>query len=434
MNPGGTRAERPRHDRGFSFLIPPSHDDRGPTRGLDWLLGIVLGVLYVVAIVLMRGHPRMLTDEVNHYPQIALFLRGDFRVLVDYLTTIPGYHALVAALMRLFGAESLDAARLVNAVSGLVAACGFHALRRRTWPGTESVATAQMLVLPILVPLFFIVYTDVLALALVLWAAWATLRGRHGWSALLLGALVCVRQNAVVWSGFAAMLALWPSWRQGGFAAWRELVRIGWPYLLPLAGFLGFWVWNGSISLSAGQAAMHPDLQLHAGNVFLALFLAGVLLPLHVVTGLADFANAVRRRHWLMLLPIGLFAAVWFGFRADNPYNTALPDYYVRNAFLLAVAGDPFVRAAFALVVAAAACALAPTPLRPAHAAWLYAVGAFFLAASWLVEQRYALVPLVLWLAFRQHRALLIELATLALWLLLAVLVFAGMISDRFFL
>ncbi|RYD15305.1 MAG: hypothetical protein EOP90_07870 [Lysobacteraceae bacterium] len=382
----------------------------------------------------MHGHPRMLSDEVNHYPQIALFLRGDIRVLVDYLTTIPGYHALVAALMRVFGADGLDAARLVNAAFGLVAAGGFHALRRDAWPGTESIATAQLLVLPILVPLFFIVYTDVLALALVLWAVWATLRGCHWVSVALLCVLVCVRQNAVVWSGFAAVLALWPIWRRGGSGAWRELARVAWPYLLPSAGFLGFWAWNGSISLSTGQAAMHPDLQLHAGNVFLALFLAGALLPLHVVTGLGDFAGAARRRGWLMLLPIALFAAVWFGFRVDNPYNTALPDYYVRNAFLLAVASDPLVRAAFGLVVAAAACALAPTPLRPSHAAWLYAFGAFFLAASWLIEQRYALVPLVLWLAFRRQRSTTIEFATFALWLLLAVCVYAGMISDRFFL
>lgn len=434
MNPGGPRTERPRHDRGFSFLIPALHRNRDRTRGADWLLGLLLGILYVAAIVLMRSHPRMLTDEANHYPQIALFLRGDFRVLVDYLTTIPGYHALVAALMRVFHAESLDAARLVNAAFGLVAAGGFHALRRHTWPGTESIATSQLLVLPILVPLFFIVYTDVLALALVLWAVWATLRGRHGVSAALLALLVCVRQNAVVWSGFAALLALWPVWRRGGFAAWRELARVGWPYLLPVAGFLGFWAWNGSISLSSGQAAMHPDLQLHAGNVFFALFLAGVLLPLHVVAGLADFASVVRRRGWPLLLPIALFAAVWFGFRVDNPYNTALPDYYLRNAFVLAVAADPLVRAAFGLVVAAAACALATTPLRPAHAAWLYAFGAFFLAASWLIEQRYALVPLVLWLAFRRQRSTLVEFATFALWLLFAVCVFAGMISDRFFL
>jgi alpha-1,2-glucosyltransferase len=56
-----------------------------------------------------------------------------------------------------------------------------------------------------------------------------------------------------------------------------------------------------------------------------------------------------------------------------------------------------------------------------------------FLAASWLIEQRYAIVPLVLWLAFREHRTRQTEYATLALWLVLAVCVMTGMLGGRFF-
>lgn len=52
--------------------------------------------------------------------------------------------------------------------------------RRRTWPRTQTLATAQVLVFPILVPLFFLVYTDVLALALLLWRRMGE-RGRSAW-------------------------------------------------------------------------------------------------------------------------------------------------------------------------------------------------------------------------------------------------------------
>jgi hypothetical protein len=44
------------------------------------------------------------------------------------------------------------------------------------------------------------------------------------------------------------------------------------------------------------------------------------------------------------------------------------------------------------------------------------------------------LVPFVLFLAFREHRGRVIEGATAALWLLLAVLVFGGMMAVRFFI
>ncbi len=100
------------------------------------------------------------------------------------------------------------------------------------------------------------------------------------------------------------------------------------------------------------------------------------------------------------------------GFHADNPYNTVFPNYYIRNGLLLAIDAQPLLRAAVGAVVAIAACGLAFTRLQPPAAVWLYPFAALFLAASWLIEQRYALVPLVLWLAFREQRGRAIEWAT----------------------
>jgi alpha-1,2-glucosyltransferase len=403
------------------------------TRADAAILGVVLGALFVAALLAMRNRG-VFTDELNHYAQIELFLRGELRVFTRYLTTIPGYHAIVAAILKLTGGESLDAARLVNAAFALTAVAGFHALRRKLWPGTETLATAELLVLPVLVPLFFLVYTDVLAIALLLWATFATISARHWLAAALLVVLVSVRQNEVVWAGFLCALAAWPLVRAHGARAWREAIPLVLPYCVPVAAFVAFWIWNGSISLSHEQSALHPDLSLHAGNLFFALFVAGVLLPFHVIAGLRDFATRLRRRPWLVAIPLVVFAAFWWGFRADNPYNTALPSYNVRNGLLIAIAAEPLVRAAVGAVVALAACGLASTRLEPPASYWLYPIGAFSLAAAWLVEQRYALVPLVLWLAFREHRGRAIEWATWALWLLLAVFVFRGIIAHRFFL
>lgn len=392
-----------------------------------------MGVLYVAAIVALR-HRGMYTDEVDHYSQIWLFLHGDSRVLTDYLTTIPGYHALVAALLWICGADSLDAARLVNTAFGLTAAAGFHALRRRTWPGTETIGTGQLLALPILVPLFFLVYTDALALALILWATLFSLSGRHWLSALLLAALVGVRQHEVIWAGFLAAMVASPVWKERGIKAWRVILASVLPYAIPVAGFLCFWWWNGSVSLSRVQMAFHPDFSLHAGNVYFALMVAGALLPLQVLAGLRDVAAAVRRRSWLIALPALLFAIFWFGFHADNPYNAQDSWYYVRNGFLIAVEAHPALRVLVGTGAVVTACALAFTRLQPARANWLYPFALVFLAASWLIEQRYMLVPFVLWLAFREQRSRAIEIATLALWLVLAVSLFYGIIVGRLFL
>jgi alpha-1,2-glucosyltransferase len=397
------------------------------------LLGIVFGVLYAGAIAVSLGGAAH-GDEIYHYAQIHLFRHGDFRVLDTYLTTIPGFHAVMAGLLWLLGGlDSLGAARALNALIGLIAVAGFHALRRRIWPGTETLASAQFLALPILAPLFFLVYTDVLALALIVWATVATLAQRHRLAALALVGGVLVRQSDVVWAGFLALLACWPLLHERGLSAWRDVLRRGLPYAAPVVLFLAFWAWNGSISLSHGQAALHP-VTLRLGNPYFALFLAAVLLPLQAVAGLCRFGTRLRARPWLIAIPLAAFALYWFGFHADNPYNAALPDFLPRNAFLLLLDQDLRWRAAAGLVMVLGGCGIAMTPLRPHSACWLYPVAAFFLASSWLIEQRYALVPLVLWLAFREQCSRRVEYATLALWLVVAVCMITAVVTGRFFL
>ena len=429
MNAGSPVPEKPRPVRGFSFLDGTRLDS---ARAQTWLLGILCGLLYVAAAVAVRWKPPY-TDEITHYAQIWLFAHGHWRVLPE-LTTIPGYHLVAAGVLRLTGDVSLQGTRLLGTAFTLAAAAGFHALRARLWPGTQTLATAQLLALPILVPLYFLAYTDVFALALLLWAAWAAVCSRHWLAAALLVALVGVRQHEVVWSGLFALFAMGRTdWREV-LRHWHETVIAMIAYMLPVAVFVGFWAWNGSISLSHSQAALHPDASLHLGNLLFALVVVGVLLPLQVAQGFARAAHAIVRQPWLAVLPLLLMFGFWFLFSADNPYNGALPGFYLHNRLPMLIEHRPWIRSIAAMVATACACALAATPLRPARARWLFAIAALFLAASWLVELRYVAVPMVLWLALREHRSRAVEWATFALWLALAVWIMSGVLAQRFFL
>jgi alpha-1,2-glucosyltransferase len=432
----------PRSDRGFAFAESPQASADAPFPPFTvspreiLVLAIALGVLYVAAIVYSQGVPAR-NDELYHFAQIELFRNGDFRVFARYLTTIPGYHALVALLLGISGATSLGAARTITALIGLVAAAAFHRLRRHTQPGSEALATAQFLVLPVLAPYFFLVYTDVLALALVLWATVATTRGRHALASLILCAAVLVRQSDVVWAGLLAALAAWPVFAERRFAEPKQLAALTVPYLAPVAVFVAFWIWNGSISLSHEESKLHPAFVFHADNVLLALAIAGLLF--------APFAADSLR--WQPLLPrerraraiafsaaiaLVVLAAFWFGFRADHPYNAARPGYFIHNAIAKAAAMAPG-RAVGAVLALAGTWVLLRTPLWPRAAFWLFPIAAFFLAAEWLVETRYLIVPFALWLAFREQRSKAAEYTALALWAALAVIIVAGTINGRWF-
>jgi len=62
----------------------------------------------------------------------------------------------------------------------------------------------------------------------------------------------------------------------------------------------------------------------------------------------------------------------------------------------------------------------------------LYPLTFFALASSWMVEHRYALVPIALWLVFRERESGKIETATTALWAVLAVCFCLGTFTGRF--
>jgi alpha-1,2-glucosyltransferase len=419
VDAGGEPASIPR---------PVSFPGRLPTR----LLWLFLAALYLVATwVAMRGVTPY-ADELVHFPQIDLFRQGIFRIASDFLTTTPGYHAASAAIMALFGGHTVGDARAVNALFGVIAIGGFYALRRTLHPGSESPASMQFAVLPLLAPLFFVVYTDVLSLALILWAAVATFNGRHWWSAAVLLVALGVRQNNVLWTVFLAWLVAWPSLREDGLAAWRGVLARTLPYLVPLAAFFVYWLWNGSISLNRPVA--HPDLTLHAGNVFCLLFLMGALFPLHVAAGLAEFPALVRRHPLLAIVPLLVFAAFWWGYQADHRDNAVMPEWFLRNGLVMAASTDPVTRGWTALVAALGVAGWMSTRLRPREAYWLVPFSIGFLSLSWLIEQRYALIPLAFWLAFRPMRGRFVEWANFALWLAVTVLVVQGTLRWKFFL
>jgi len=407
LNAARQRVEnKPRPDRGFSFAR--RLEETTPT---VWVVGVFLGALYVVAIVILNSQPQFV-DERSHFAQAIMFFRGDWRRLPE-LATIPGYHAFLALLMHVLGTSALGAVRIVHACCSLAAIVGFFALRRRLWPGTETVATAQFISLPLMTVLLFIIYTDVPAIALLLWAVWAAVSGRTIISALLLCLLVLVRQHEVLWAVLLAWIACpvtsLPELRRN----WRTHFMAVIPFTAPVALFLAYWWWNGSISLWHTDA--HPDLKIHGGNVFVAILATGLLLPLQVLKGVGQFLRAAYVRPWLLIAPLVVFAAFWFGFHSNHPFNGQFFSEYLRHFTPTRIAAG--------LVITATVCALCRVKIRPdGAAAPLAALSIVFLAASWLIEPRYFLVPLSLWLAMREHDEPWIEWATWALWLALAVL------------
>ena len=376
-------------------------------------------------------------DEWVHWHQIARFVHHDYRVFDEYLTNIPGYHWLMTGLLWAVGADWLGPARAINSVFAFGAWAAFWFARRTLHPDDAQRATAQMMFLPVIFPFWFMVYTDTLALALLLGATLATYRGRHVWSAIALIGSMAVRQNNVFWVCFLALMTLWPLWRDAGWRpwrVWRESIALAWPYAMAVAVFLAYWAWNGSISYSNAQGTnAHPDVKFDVGNPYFLLLIAGCLMPLHVVVGLRRFVAKSKSWPWWWLLPVVVFGGFAWLFQVHHPYNVFEGDYFLRNTLLQNVQKHvglwwPL----FGGIATLAACGLAFTRFVRPEVRWLLPLSLLFVGASWLIETRYAVVPMALLLLLRVPERDWIERATLAWWIGIATWFAVGIFDFHF--
>jgi alpha-1,2-glucosyltransferase len=398
-------------------------------RRLFWaiLIAIFVGCALYAAQGELRG------DEYVHFEQVLRFVRGDYRILGDALTTIPGYHLLIAAGMRALGTESLGAARILSGFALALATLAFYRLRRDAQSCGDLLVTAQFLALPILLPFAFLVYTDTLSLAFVLWAAWAAGRQRHWFAATFLVAAMAVRQNNVLWIALFTLPLLMQAWQRRSAQEVVPLFLSLLPYGIAGLAFVAYWLWNGSVSLSPLQAGMHPDFSLHAGNLVYFCFLAGILFALPAAEAWGRYWSDVRARPILLLVPLGLAIVYWLAFKVDHPYNLGQP-VALRNWLLYFTLQSWVWRATFGAVAVFGAVGLLWQRWLTPTARGLWPLTIVFLSMSWLIEQRYCLIPFALLLAWRKPSSWRCEWITLALWIFAAVLFFWGMISGQLYL
>jgi len=334
-------------------------------------------------------------DERAHWRQIELFLRREWS-MEPSITTLPGYHAFIALAAWVMGTGRSPSIRLVQFEIALCAIVTFFFLARRRDPGGATPKTLQFVFLPILFPMFFMVYTDVASLLFALLTTLAATAGRYPAAGVLGLASCLVRQNNIVWTAvaFAQAYVADHGWRWPSRIS--DLLRYA-PVLLG-GGVIVAWLVVNRGQGAVGDVAAHPLGTPHVGNIFFMLFLSGLLfLPLWLGYRKETWARLRRPATWGVLA--ATFAIFWFGFAADHPYNEE--QRFVRNQILVWATASPTHKAAFFLPIALS-CVSLPS-LRLSAAGWLvYPATVAFLMPSWLIEQRYYLIPLALLLADRE--------------------------------
>jgi len=137
-------------------------------------------------------------DENIHSWQIQQFLSGDFK-LHPNLTTLPGYHYAIYFFSKIFGTTSIFGMRYITFAFGILAVLIFYFCAKFVSPNNANAKTLQFFFLPILFQYFFLIYTDVASLFLVLLALFFALKKQNIISFIIIFLSLFIRQTNIIW-------------------------------------------------------------------------------------------------------------------------------------------------------------------------------------------------------------------------------------------
>lgn len=394
------------------------------------LFWIALGAAFDAGFLLIRDAP-LVGDEGFHAPQIHTFMRGSDAVS-PHLTTLPIYHAIMAGLLTAVGADSVAEARLMSFLGSAAGIWFFYLLVRRVHPEERHLRTAQFVFLPILFPLHFLIYTDAWALALVILAVERALADRPWQSAAAISAAILMRQPNIVWAGFIWMILVEPSLRQPAQALKSDWPRHTLPSVLVFLGFCAFVFFNGGIAIGDRR---HHELCLNLANIwFFGLCFFLLFLPDCVKALVLAWNRMAGRPALTLLAATGILTGYLLTYHATHPYNQPPLWFYLRNRLLHATSRIFPIKLLAFLPVMAGLLGFLLAPMGQRRFKLLVPLTLLSIGVMPLIEQRYYLVPMSLFLVFRRSTPLLWEKINTAFYITASFLLLYGTSRGKFFL
>jgi len=388
----------------------------------------LLSLLFITALLgvcfLVVRTMELKVDEEPHFSQIHRYLAGNYATAT---TTTGGFHAAAAIFAWLTGRSGMEAIRLFVILISGATILTFRSLVKSFEPQATTVRTLQFALFPLLFPFWFLIYTDVFALLLLLLAVLALTRDRVHVTGILMILSVAVRQTYVVW---LALLGVWTA--VVNFAApLRQIARRGISFGIAGALFLVFVMANNGVAVTDDENS-HPSMELQTENLlFMLLCFFLMFLPL-----LLSKLRQIARLPPAILIGVPLCSlALFFGtFRVDHPWNLTTEDIFLRNVMLEAMTSSTLAGVTTSLAIALAALSLFVIRLRQPVHYLIYPFAALSVMPAWLIEQRYYLPAFALFMVFRESASPGVERAMVVVNGLAAIYLFEGVVRGLFFL
>lgn len=399
------------------------------TKRKSRLLLLLITAVYLVLFLFIRYNP-LYDDEPGNYDQLKLFVAGKIEYYKGY-SQYPGYPALLAFFGKVFQRADIPYFRDVNFSFSLFGIVIFYLLAKKIDYQSSIIKTIQYSFLPIIFPYRFLLYSENLSDPLVLASIWATLSNRYLLSAVLGILAVSVRQQNIVWLLFSFTLHYFIKYQSVNKTNFLEHLKKSWLFILGFIIFITVVIINGGIAMG-NLKPYHPDFTIQMGNVWWMLWLIFLLfLPVHAI----NFRNVlllVSSNRKILFFALTFTLTGFITFANLHPWNQT-PDH-LRNRILITVAKQPPVKLLFFLSVSFTVLSLYKSKFLSSKFYLLYPFALLSLLPIWLIESRYAFIPLTLFILFRRTTSISAELITISLFLLFSAFLYFGYLHQIFYL
>jgi alpha-1,2-glucosyltransferase len=394
---------------------------------------LIIIVVFFLFLWIVVSSQKPLADERFHYAEIKLLYHGDWEIK-SYLTTIPGYHLVVAGIAKIFSSERLFTMRTISLMFSLLTIPMVWLIGKKLgWDGKEEkIRITQFIIFPLSLPFFFLAYTDMFSLLIFLTSFYFLLKKQYKYSGLFIALSCLVRQTNIIWLLFewAFIFSNIVGLKFFSKDLLLDFFKKTWVYFLGVVAFAIFVYLNGGVAVGDRT---NQQVGFFLGNIYFCLFLFFTLfIPLHLKNKEKMWAY-VRKNSLVSLIVVSIIASSFlFVPRVLHLYN--IDAYFLRNDFIKFVYASNWALFAYFISITIAVFSLIVTKLTIKNAWIMYPATFVFLVPSWLIEQRYYIVPFVLFILLREKIDEKSEKAIIFINATIAVIFLILIFSRKFFI
>jgi hypothetical protein len=391
------------------------------------------GIICLI-VFLFISQQKTYSDELPHSEQIKKFVNGNYS-LVYYLTTIPGYEAIIASVVRVFKLVNFDISDILNVsrfVSLMILFFGlipvFYNLSKK-----NIMRTSQFVLFSPIFTFLFLVYTDLMSMMFILIGYYYIKNKSYRLSGIVFGLSLLIRQNNIVWLGFAMIYIfytqkikfirfLYPK------TLFKFFLRIYWVYFIAIICFGIFVILNKGMVLGTDKPAHVAGL--YVGNIWwLGFLMFFTQLPLM----LGRFYEVLKKfsSFSFTLFLFGISCIFLALFTNAHIYNT-YPGF-IRNIILHWVFLNPsnMIISLVPMFYFIAYVAADKLKNKQNYIFWIFSI--IVLIPPQLIDTRYCLVPIAFWMLNRNEQEKPIEIMQLCYSILISIVFLWGILNWKVF-